>query len=71
MFLNAIPESLRRRGASYLVARPAPNSKLTSAVFRALKSDLAIRPICHLTPKRVEAHIMVAFWDTVCGCVLS
>jgi transposase len=31
------------------------------AVFRALKSDLAIRPIWHFTPKRVEAHIMVAF----------
>jgi transposase len=31
------------------------------AVFRALKSDLAIRPIWHFTPKRVEAHLMVAF----------
>jgi len=31
------------------------------AVFRALKSDLAIRPIWHFTPRRVEAHIMVAF----------
>jgi hypothetical protein len=31
------------------------------AVFRALKSDLAIRPIWHFTPQRVEAHIMVAF----------
>jgi transposase len=31
------------------------------AVFRALKSDLAIRPIWHFSPKRVEAHIMVAF----------
>ena len=31
------------------------------AIFRALKSDLAIRPIWHFTPKRVEAHIMVAF----------
>ena len=31
------------------------------AVFRALKSDLAIRPIWHFTPKRVEAHVMVAF----------
>jgi hypothetical protein len=31
------------------------------AVFRALKSDLAIRPIWHFAPKRVEAHIMVAF----------
>jgi len=33
------------------------------AVFRALKSDLAIRPIWHFTPKRVEAHIMVAFLE--------
>jgi hypothetical protein len=31
------------------------------AAFRALKSDLAIRPIWHFTPKRVEAHILVAF----------
>ncbi|MFZ0709386.1 MAG: IS1634 family transposase, partial [Terrimicrobiaceae bacterium] len=31
------------------------------AVFRALKSDLAIRPIWHFTPKRVEAHVIVAF----------
>ncbi len=31
------------------------------AVFRALKSDLAIRPIWHFTPRRVEAHIMVEF----------
>lgn len=31
------------------------------AAFRALKSDLAIRPIWHFTPKRVEAHVMVAF----------
>jgi transposase len=31
------------------------------AVIRALKSDLAIRPIWHFTPKRVEAHVMVAF----------
>lgn len=31
------------------------------AVFRALKSDLAIRPIWHSTTHRVEAHIMVAF----------
>jgi hypothetical protein len=31
------------------------------AVFRAMKSDLAIRPIWHWTEKRVEAHVMVAF----------
>ena len=33
------------------------------AVFRALKSDLAIRPIWHFSPKRIEAHIMVAFLE--------
>lgn len=31
------------------------------AVFRALKSDLAIRPIWHWVGQRVEAHVMVAF----------
>ena len=31
------------------------------AVFRALKSDLAIRPIWHFTARRIEGHIMVAF----------
>jgi transposase len=31
------------------------------AVFRALKGDLAIRPIWHWTNRRVEAHVMVAF----------
>jgi transposase len=31
------------------------------AVFRALKSDLGLRPIWHWVPPRVEAHIMVAF----------
>jgi transposase len=31
------------------------------AVFRTMKSELAIRPIWHWTGPRVEAHIMVAF----------
>jgi transposase len=31
------------------------------AVFRALKSELAIRPIWHWVGLRVEAHVMVAF----------
>lgn len=31
------------------------------AAFRALKSDLAIRPIFHQLERRVKAHIMVAF----------
>jgi transposase len=31
------------------------------AVFRALKGDLAIRPIWHWVGARVEAHVMVAF----------
>jgi transposase len=30
-------------------------------VFRALKSELGVRPIWHWVEKRVEAHIMVAF----------
>ena len=29
--------------------------------FRALKSELAIRPIWHRIQRRVEAHILVAF----------
>jgi len=31
------------------------------AVFRALKSDLAIRPIHHQKDSRIEAHIFVSF----------
>ena len=31
------------------------------AVFRALKSDLAIRPIYHQKDLRIEAHIFVSF----------
>jgi transposase len=31
------------------------------AAFRTLKSNLAVRPIWHSTPQRVEAHIMIAF----------
>jgi hypothetical protein len=31
------------------------------AVFRALKSELALRPIWHWVGSRVEAHVMVAF----------
>jgi len=31
------------------------------AVFRAMKSDLAVRPIWHWVEQRVEAHVMVAF----------
>jgi len=31
------------------------------AAFRALKSDVAIRPIWHWVQKRVQAHVMVAF----------
>jgi hypothetical protein len=29
--------------------------------FRTLKSDLAIRPIFHQEPPRIEAHVFVAF----------
>lgn len=31
------------------------------AAFRNLKGDLALRPIYHSTPERIEAHIFVAF----------
>lgn len=31
------------------------------AAFRALKSELSLRPIWHSTEKRVKAHIMIAF----------
>jgi transposase len=31
------------------------------AAFRALKSELAIRPLFHQLEKRVKAHVMVAF----------
>lgn len=31
------------------------------AAFRALKSELAIRPLWHQKPSRVQAHILVAF----------
>lgn len=31
------------------------------AVFRNLKSDLALRPIFHQTDARIQAHIFVAF----------
>jgi len=30
-------------------------------VFRSLKSDLAIRPIFHQDPQRIEAHVFLAF----------
>jgi transposase len=31
------------------------------AAFRTLKSDLAIRPIFHQSPERIEAHVFIAF----------
>lgn len=31
------------------------------AAFKTLKSDLAIRPVYHQLPNRIEAHILVAF----------
>jgi len=33
------------------------------AAFKCLKSELALRPVYHQVPKRVEAHIFVAFLD--------
>lgn len=32
------------------------------AAFRTLKSEVKVRPIWHWTAKRVEAHVLVAFW---------
>lgn len=61
------------RDGAYLVrtnlSEPSPETlwrmyvQLTAveAVFRALKSDLAIRPIWHWLRRRVEAHVMVGF----------
>jgi len=33
----------------------------TEASFRALKSELAVRPLFHQKEPRVKAHVMVAF----------
>ena len=41
------------------------------AVFRALKSDLAIRPIWHFTPSGSKPTSWSPSWDTVCGCASS
>ena len=37
------------------------NMTEVESVFRAMKSQLAIRPIWHWVGRRVEAHVMVAF----------
>ena len=37
------------------------------AAFRALKSELSIRPIFHQIERRVKAHILVAFWICLVG----
>jgi hypothetical protein len=39
------------------------------AVFRALKSDLAIRPIWHFTPRRWRPTSWWRFWVIACGSV--
>ena len=31
--------------------------------FKELKSDLAIRPVYHQLPERIEAHIFISFFD--------
>jgi hypothetical protein len=41
------------------------------AAFRALKSELAIRPIWHRIQRRVEAHILVAFLGYAYGSASS
>jgi transposase len=35
--------------------------RLAEAAFRALKSELSIRPIFHQLERRVKAHVLVAF----------
>jgi hypothetical protein len=35
------------------------------ASFRALKSELSIRPLFHQLEPRVKAHVMVALWVTI------
>jgi len=37
------------------------------AAFRALKTELSIRPLFHQLERRVKAHVMVGFWATRCG----
>ena len=37
------------------------------ASFRALKSELSIRPLFHQKESRVKAHILVAFLGYACG----
>ena len=63
----------QHRGGAYLLrtnlSDPSPEALWrmyvqwteVQAVFRALKSELAIRPIWHRVGHRVEAHVMVAF----------
>ena len=34
---------------------------LVEEAFRTLKGDLALRPIYHQEPKRIEAHLFIAF----------
>ncbi len=34
--------------------------------FRTLKGDLAIRPVYHQKPDRIESHLFVAFLRIAC-----
>src|SRR5258708_8012575 len=42
-------------------ARPEWSDLAPCKIFRALKSELAIRPIFHQKEHRVKAHILIAF----------
>ncbi|MGH8402787.1 MAG: IS1634 family transposase, partial [Gammaproteobacteria bacterium] len=45
--------------------------QLTEAAFRALKSELSIRPLFHQLEPRVKAHILVAFLGYALGVTLK
>ena len=50
----------RRRAHTFEALEPF-TAEAIEAVFRALKSDLSLRPIFHQLEHRVDAHIFVAF----------
>jgi Transposase DDE domain len=52
------PESVTRRILSTYKRHPLWDIE---EAFRNLKGDLAIRPIHHQEPERIEAHIFIAF----------
>ena len=53
------PALFRRRDSDELTE--------AEASFRALKSELSIRPLFHQKESRVKAHVLVAFLGMPCG----